>query len=148
MISLNVFFQLVKSRVRHSKKFTRVGFKIRANPSNAETLHRIMILLAVPPNMDGQSVRMSRQGGMWDEMKRTVSWSIHKLDPGEAMEIQAQFLSVGASTPPPSMFPVLVRCEYTKLFSSVEVLNEYSDSLSSPVRVRLNVSSRVLHRKV
>jgi hypothetical protein len=129
-----------------------VGFKIRANPSNEFPLARIMIMLAVPPNMEGKSVRMSRQGGLWDEMKRTIAWSVEKLEPGEALEIQAQFLSRDGGVMPASdrspKFPVLVRCDYPKLFSSVEILSDYVDSLFTPVRIRLSSTSLVLHRKV
>jgi len=146
--------QLVKSRVRLSRDSTRVGLKIRANPSNELPLTRIIIMLAVPPTIDGDSVRMSRQGGLWDEMKRTVSWSIPNLDPGEAMEIQAQFHSLNAGgTHSATMdrlltFPVLVRCDYPKLFSSVEVVAEYVDSLSSPIKIIVDSSARIIHRKV
>jgi hypothetical protein len=101
--------------------------------------------------MDGQSVRMSMQGGVWDEMKRTIAWSVPRLDPGKALEIQAQFLSVDGAVPVNDRtptFPVLVRCDSPRLFSSVEVLSDYVDSLSAPVRTRLSTSSRVLHRKV
>ena len=130
----------------------RVGFKVRANPSNEFSLMRVKILLAVPPNVDGQSVRMSRQGGMWDEMKRTVAWSIKSLDPGEGIEIQTQFLSVdgGASSTRDRIakFPVLVRCDYSRLFSAVEVLGDFDDGVSSPIRVIPSSISRVLHRKV
>ena len=145
----------MKSRVQASGDIVRVGFKVRANPSNDFSLKRIMIVLAVPPNVDGQSVRMSRQGGMWDEMKRTVSWSVAKLEAGEALEIQTQFTAVdgGATTSgrkdrAPPKFPVLVRSDCSKLFSSVEVLGDFDDGFSSPIRVMPSSFSRILHRKV
>lgn len=148
--------QLVKSRVQASGDVVRVGFKVRANPSNDASLKRIMIVLAVPPNVDGQSVRMSRQGGVWDEMKRTISWSVSNLEAGEALEIQTQFTAVdaGATTTSgrndraPPKFPVLVRCDFSKLFSSVEVLGDFEDGFSSPIRVMPSSFSRILHRKV
>ena len=112
-----------------------------------------MIVLAVPPSVDGQSVRMSRPGGMWDEMKRTVTWSVGDLEAGSALEIQTQFTSLegggsGTSSRPLPKFPVLVRCDYMKLFSAVEVLGDVDDGFSTPIRVMPSSFSRVLHRKV
>jgi hypothetical protein len=93
---------------------------------------------------------MSRKGGAWDEMKRTISWTVDKLDPGEALEIQAQFESVdlpngGGGAP---KFPLLVRAEYATLFSSIELNSDFIDALSCPVKTKLTQSGRILHRKV
>jgi len=143
--------QLIKSRARIAEEFTRIGFKIRSNPSNELPLMNVVIILAVPPSMDGQSVRMSREGGMWDEMKRTLSWIIKRLDPGEALEIQAQFRATdggAAQFSPDTIFPVLARCEYAKLFSEVDIQSGVEDKLTIPVRAVVNVASTVLHRKV
>jgi hypothetical protein len=144
--------QLVKSRVGTVGELVRVGFKVRANPTNDFSLMRTMIILAVPLNVDGQSARMSKQGGMWDEMKRTVTWLIKTLDPGEALEIQAQFQAVDGglvhASDRAAKFPVLVRCDCNRLFSSVEVLGDFEDGLSTPIRVIPSSASRVLHRKV
>ena len=109
-------------------------------------------MLAIPPHVNGRSGKLSRKGGLWDELKRTISWTVEEMPPGQALEIQAQFeiLEADANT---SMgrspkFPILVRCEYESLFSSVEIKVDYHDSLSKPVLVELENSARVLHRKV
>lgn len=115
-------------------------------------LRRIVIMLAIPPHVNGRSGKLSRKGGLWDELKRTVSWTIDEMPPGKALEIQAQFeileadhnTSMGRSP----KFPILVRCEYESLFSSVEIKVDYHDSLSKPVHMGLENSARVLHRKV
>ena len=53
MASAHSFFlgrvQLVKSRVQVTDDISRVGFKVRANPSNTESLNNLIILIAVPP---------------------------------------------------------------------------------------------------
>jgi hypothetical protein len=143
-----IHWQLVKSRVQQSRDHTRVGFKIRANPSNQFSLYQIMIIMAVPPNMDGESVRLSTPGGVWDAMKRTIAWSIKCLQPGEVVEIQAQFLPMDAYGQRSATFPLLVRTEYPRLFSAVEVVNEYRDAVTPPIRLETACAGRLLHRKV
>lgn len=100
--------------------------------------------------MDGDSVRMSRQGGVWDEMKRTIAWSVKSLQPGETLEIQTQFASLDgyAQSKRLPTFPVLVRSEYPTLFSSVEVVNEYGDAVTPAVQLETACAGRLLHRKV
>lgn len=113
-----------------------------------------MIIMAVPLNMDGESVRLSRPGGVWDEMKRTIAWSVKSLQPGEALEIQAQFSSSSSSldgySPRSTVpaFPVLVRSEYPKLFSAVEVVNDYWDAVTPAIQLETACAGRILHRKV
>jgi len=95
---------------------------------------------------------MSRRGGVWDEMKRTISWTVERLDPGQALEVQLQFEcmdngAVGGLRQTPK-FPVLVRADCPTLFSSIDLNSDYSDGLHTPVKVRVHASGRILHRKV
>lgn len=129
-----------------------MGFKIRANPANLTPLKRVVIMLAIPPHVNGRSGKLSRKGGLWDELKRTISWTIAEMPPGQALEIQAQFEilegDANNSHARSPKFPILVRSEYENLFSSVELKVDYHDSLSKPIQVELENSARVLHRKV
>lgn len=140
--------QLVKSRVQVSQAFSRAGFKIRANPSNEYTLTGMVIMLAVPPYVKGSSARMSRPGGVWNEMKRVISWDVDRLEPGEAMEVQLQFESMDGTWDREPKFPVLVRADCPRLFTSLELRSDYSDGLSRLVSASVTTSARVLHRKV
>ena len=115
-----------------------MGFKIRANPSNEQTLKNLVVLLAVPPDINGEDCRMSRKEGKWDELKRTISWVVPELEKGKALEFQAQFLNDTPERTP--KFPVLVRCDYDQLFSGLRVQTEGE--------LQLKMSSRILHRKV
>lgn len=94
---------------------------------------------------------MSRKGGVWDEMKRTICWTVEKLEPGEVLEIQAQFQSGKKQNLAhvDLQFPVLVRADVQKLFSGLNVSTEYNqDSESAPVKSNVSHSTRILHRKV
>jgi hypothetical protein len=145
LISLS---QLVKSRVQVAQAFSRAGFKIRANPSNEYPLTGMVIMLAVPPYVKGSSARMSRPGGTWNEMKRVISWDVDRLEPGEAMEVQLQFESMDGTWDREPKFPVLVRADCPRLFTSLELRSDFSDGLSRLVGAAVSTSARVLHRKV
>jgi len=160
--------KLVKSRVQVSPRHYRAGFKIRANPSNSGPLENVAIIVAVPPNVRGDTVRMSRKGGIYDDMKRVVCWTVENINPGEALEVQLQFecmeqqqhndspdSNVGDGDEgkhfqrPPPKFPVLVRADCpSKLFSSVEVTSDYNDDANSPIKLKVVKAARILHRKV
>jgi hypothetical protein len=124
------------------KGFARVGFKIRANPHNDEALTDMVVMIAVPPDVNGSHCKMSRKGGSWDELKRTLTWCVASLAPGEALEIQAQFPMIEENSRV-LKFPVLVQCQYPVLFSKVAVVSKESN-----VRLALSTSGQILHRKV
>lgn len=132
----------MKSRVSPVKGFARVGFKVRANPNNEHCITKIVLMLAIPPNADGENCKMSRKGGTWEELKRTLTWCVDSLEPGEALEIQTQFPlleEIGKL----SKFPILVRCDYPSLFSNVELSTKGKE-----IQMMLNKSGRVIHRLV
>lgn len=115
----------------------------------------MVIMIAVPPPFHEEMIRMSREGGIWDEMKRTITWSIEKLVPGETLELQIQFVTGGQRQPQAATttttlptFPLLVRSEYPALFSAVEVVNEYYDTISPAIQLQTARAGRILHRKV
>ena len=130
----------------------RVGVKIRSNPANASALENVAILLAVPPDIRGETVKLTRQGGVWDGMKRVVAWSVDRLLPGELIEIQAQFQFVVKKVDPRTVpkFPVLVRCDaMNEQFSKIDlVLGSSHESLFIPPKMNLSRSVRIVHRKV
>jgi hypothetical protein len=133
---------------------SRVGFKVRANPSNTEPLNNMVILIAVPPFVQGETVKMSRKGGVWDEMKRTICWIIDELEPGEVLEIQAQFQSGNLRNlaQVDLQFPVLVRADVPRLFSGISISTDYkgehSDDSIVSVNNKVSQCTRILHRKV
>ena len=149
---LNPIPLLVKSKVQVEEHSCRVGVKIRSNPANKRALTQIAILMAVPPDIRGETVKLTRQGGVWDGMKRVVAWPAESLAPGELIEIQAQFDFVDAGQgdqKPEPKFPILVRCEgANNQFSDVELSADSSDEFQIPVNMTLTRSVLILHRKV
>jgi len=139
---------------------SRVGFKIRANPSNTEALNNLVILVAVPPFVQGETVKMSRKGGIWDDLKRTICWNARKLEPGEVLEIQAQFQSSNHVVGGDLQFPILVRADVPHSFSGISVAtktvvdggdstNEDNNNEPEPtIKHTVTRSTRILHRKV
>jgi hypothetical protein len=114
--------------------------------------------MIVPLDMDGESVTMSRKGGIWDEMKRTLVWIIPQLTPGETLDIQAQFKCLPESSddgryqddmgaPGGCQFPVLARCNGNTTFSKIDLNSDYFEQGSSPVELEIERSSTVLYRK-
>jgi hypothetical protein len=143
---------LVKNKVVVEADRCRVGVKIRSNPANKRHLTQVAILMAVPPDIRGESVKLTRQGGVWDGMKRIVAWPIEKgLAPGELIEIQAQFNFVSSGGGHPRAdpkFPILVRCEGSKdQFSDVHICSDLHES-QGPVNMSLTRTVQIMHRKV
>jgi hypothetical protein len=148
--------------------FVRVGFKVRTNPHNTSSLQSLYIVMAVPPQVEGEKCKMSIKGGSWNEMKRTLTWLVKELAPGKALEVQAQFPTLGTDhgedaddtdtdndvvgvgagaatgvlfTAP--KFPILVKAIYQGLYSE---LTAECPEAGSEMKVRS--TGCLLHRKV
>ena len=167
---LSIFFsshlKLVHSKVRIAGRFCRVGVRIRSNPSNRCPMSGVTLLLSVPQGIDGETVKMSRKGGVWDPMKRIVVWDVPSLGIGDTVEVQSQFEFTSRSTEKDSegsnlgtvarsqgalhqpKFPLLVRCSVLDdQLSAVGIDINNKDEIST-VRVNLERSFRVLHRRI
>jgi hypothetical protein len=90
---------------------------------------------------------MSRDGGWWNSMQRTVSWTADELQPGETIDIRAQFEPRANSKKTPN-FPVLIRCDGKALFSGIELSTVFLDDLSAPLQLDLSKSLRIVYRKI
>jgi hypothetical protein len=115
----------------------------------------IAILMIVPLDMDGSSLTMSRRDGVWDGMKRILTWTVSELPPGEIVDIQAQFkvlkgvaLSEEEGAAAASKFPVLARSSGSTTFSRIEMNSDYTQDGSVPVDIDVQRSSTVLYRKI
>jgi len=149
---------LVQSRVRNAGQYIRVGIKLRANPSNASTLTNMAVIMAVPPSMNGDTVKLSKKGAVWDSLKRIIVWPVQPIKNGESEEVQAQFEfeeyggggggGGGEGNRDIPSFPVLVRCHaLDDQLSSVKFGVTDTDNLDVAFRMNLVRSYCVLHRK-
>mmetsp|Transcript_9154 Transcript_9154/g.10670 ORF Transcript_9154/g.10670 Transcript_9154/m.10670 type:complete len:429 (-) Transcript_9154:3-1289(-) len=151
---------LLKTKLHNRNNRCRLGIRIRANPQNSYVLTDIVILIICPLDVDGENVTMSRKGGAWDGMKRSIIWTIHKLDPGEIVDIQAQFKciqeggvplqnnSVGFESLSSLKFPVLARCNGDTNYSKIDMNSDYNEEGSNPVKLDMERSATILYRKV
>ena len=139
--------QLIKSRVHWLKDSCRLAFKLRSNPSSDKTLAQVAVVLAIPLNFRGESAKLSMTGGVWDEVKRTVSWYIDEINPGQAVEFQIE-LETSLHDIATCQFPVLVRADCSSSLSQIQVLPEICDSNGRSCLARVMYSSRTLHRKL
>lgn len=143
---------LVTNKVRVAGNFCRVGLKIRSNPINKQNMENIVVIMAVPPDVSGESMKMSRKGGMWDSMKRVIVYKHHQLQMGETLEVQFQFNyladndSDNISIP---SFPVLVRCDcFNDQLSTLNLEVVYAGDEELNVDFDFRTSYEVYHRKV
>ena len=156
---------LVNCKVRLSGDYCRVGIKVRSNPSNKRNIKNVSILMAVPPDASGETMKMSLRGGVWDPMRRMIVWSFPVMKNGETIDFQLQFeycaSPSGAACDELPRFPILVRCdaEQTQL-SDVEIQvggGRYYDANGvghrvvggvTPFKLNLSKSYRLFHRKI
>mmetsp|Transcript_39701 Transcript_39701/g.46404 ORF Transcript_39701/g.46404 Transcript_39701/m.46404 type:complete len:111 (-) Transcript_39701:66-398(-) len=84
---------------------------------NESNLTDLSILMAVPNAVKGDTVKMSRRGGIWDSLKRMLVWNVKELKIGAELGLQAQFEIIlnngddnGIIDTSALCFPVLLRC--------------------------------------
>mmetsp|Transcript_7770 Transcript_7770/g.14649 ORF Transcript_7770/g.14649 Transcript_7770/m.14649 type:complete len:417 (+) Transcript_7770:174-1424(+) len=155
---------LVNVKVRVAGDVCRVGVKIRSNPIHTHNLDNLVVLIAIPPDVSGESAKMSRQGGVWDPIKRVIVYKYDVIQSGETVDLQMQFDYVpsirkdGQNAMLPR-FPVLVRCiSKNESLSNVQldVGGEGDGSLSRSgisggggmFQMHLDKSFQLFHRKI
>jgi len=148
LIYFSLDLQLVNSKVQVASKYCRVSIKIRSNPSNEQSIKHLIVLVAVPPNIDGETIKMSTSGVIWDPMKRLVIYTAPELSSGETMEVQLQFELVSSDGIP--KFPILVRCDGEKDQLSniaIQIQGNAEDKISDSNNFILSKAYRLVHRK-
>ena len=122
----------------------QLGIRIRANPGNQQLLLRIAILVVVPPDV---RVEEAPDGGLWDEVKRTLTWTCDSLPPGHGMDIQPTFTAINASHNDIRRFPILLQCHGDYLFSRLELQGTTTFD-DRPLNLDVKQESTALYRKV
>ena len=142
---------LVSTKVRVAGKVCRVGVKIRSNPSNKEQIKNMVSLIAIPPDVNGESMKMSRKGGVWDPIKRVIIYKCDDMNSGETVHMQLQFeyLAAKESLDLPR-FPVLVRCDgVNDQLSQVELsVGGTLDDVRKYYGLKVEKNYKLFHRKI
>ena len=153
----------------------RLAIRIRANPSNRHTLHRLSVLDVVPPQFNGEhNVQIGNGsssndnnyndnnndndnnncGAVWDEMKRTLAYSCNQLPPGEMVDWQAIFPreeghDYNSNNNNTALFPIMLQCHgHDHLFSRLEVTARTYEQPARPMSLNTTLRTSVLFRKV
>ena len=154
LLSLSIHPQLVSVKVRVAGKFCRVGVKIRSNPTNRQQIQNAVVLIAVPPDISGESMKMSSKGGVWDPMKRVIIYKCDQMESGETLDVQLQFEYFAplidetevANLP---RFPVLVRCEGADdQLSNVELKVGGTVEGKQYYQLDIDKAYKLFHRKI
>lgn len=107
-----------------------VQMTIQCNRSYTFGLHNILILLSVPPGIQGESFTSSRKECQWDSLKRLVVWNIPLLKAGSVVDDWMQFHmtsvpTTGNDTTNPSEvsfnFPAMIRCIGSDRISNIDM---------------------------
>ena len=150
-----IIIKVVQNKSRIASNLCRVSVHIRAVPSTENNLSNVTILMAVPQAVNGDTVRMSHQGGVWDPLKRLIVWSFENITAGTTMNLQSLFefskpvdevLAEGQNA---INFPVLVRCNTLKgQLSNIVVETTDIHNVAGSIDTTLSRTFRVLYRKV
>ena len=134
----------MKGRIVSFEDSVRGAFKLRSNPSNEMMLTHITIIVAIPFHVDGESIKLVPSYGAWDEVKRTISWSIDQISPGEVVDFLIHLGQRKSGFDEDTKLPILVHAKSAQHFSRLEVSTDVSDPSMTPM---VNYSGVVVHRK-
>jgi hypothetical protein len=152
---------LVQSKMVLKSTTCRVSVQIRSNLSNKGDISNLVIIVAIPTTLCGETVHVTRgKHGTWDATKRIVTWKIGTLPHGESclVSTEAEVSSAVASLlhEGDAMMvikkkvhcPVMVRCssemdQVSNIRLSVTAL---PDEPANIARVNQVTSYRLLHR--
>lgn len=146
----------------------RLAIRIRANPSNGHILHRLSLLVFVPPQFNGEhhvqigngngNNNDNNGGAVWDEMKRTLAYSCDQLAPGEMMDWQAIFPREPShdynhtnhtDETDTARFPIMLQCHgHEYLFSRIEMTGRTYEQPARVMNLNMTRKTSVLFRKV
>lgn len=123
---------------------------MRSKLSNQGDMTEFTIAIAVPERVNSETVEVSRGDGVFDDLKRTIKWTVPDLPKGESFMVsaQAQLWSSARSEDHVNLkFPVLLRCHSdVDQISNVELRAVEADGFPSTVSFSRTFSFRLLHR--
>lgn len=128
----------------------RVALQVRSKLSNNGDLTDFTIAVAIPERVNGETIEITRGTGVYDDLKRTIKWSMEDLPKGESFMVSAQAQLWTTATNEDQVllkFPVLLRCSSNfDQISNVELKAEEADGFPATVSYSQIFSFRLLHR--
>ena len=139
---------LLERKVTVHEKSCRIAVQVRSKLTNLGDMEDFTIAVAVPERIDGSSVEILRGDGEWDELKRTIKWTLASLNKGESFMVSAQAsLWKELEGDEDISFPVLMRCSSTvDHISAVDFRVVQADGHPSSINFQKTNSFRLLHR--
>jgi len=141
---------LVERKVTVHSSTVRVAVQVRSKLTNRGDLKDFTIAVAVPDRINGDTVEVIRGSGIYDDLKRTIKWSVNDLLKGESFMVSAQAQLFPTSTNEEGdqlKFPVLLRCSSNDdQISTVEFRAVETEEYPSSVSFSRSFSFRLLNR--
>ena len=82
---------LVQAKAAIKENKCRVIVQIRSNLSNVGDLSNFTIIVAIPTTLVAETVKVTKgDNGVWDSLKRIVTWKIGHLPHGESCLVSAE----------------------------------------------------------
>lgn len=104
---LPISSQLITTQEEVSNNHHQILFTLRVNPRNTHSLLNTVVLVHVPPHVDGASAQVSSVGRsigrgeldttQWNEMTRILSWKLGELYSGAVCEFEVIFSPLGST---------------------------------------------------
>ncbi len=136
------FAKLIKTKLETIEKGRyRLGIRVRANPKNDYILQNLVVLVVVPPDVN---VDDPPEGGIWDELKRTLSWTCGSLQSGHGVYIQPTFTTNTINDS--RRFPILLHSQGDHLFSRLDIRGNTIDE--RPLDLEVQHETTILYRKI
>ena len=128
----------------------RVALQVRSKLSNNGDLTDITIAVAIPERVNSETIQITRGDGVYDELKRTIKWSLEDLPKGESLMVSVNAELWSAATKEDQVllrFPVVMRCSsnYDQI-SNVELKAEEAVGFPSSITCSQQFMFRLLHR--
>jgi Adaptor complexes medium subunit family len=137
---------LVERKVTVNQTSIRVAIQVRSKLSNRGNLKNFCISVVLPETIDGDSIKIVRGNGTYDDIKRMILWRLDELQKGESFMVSAQ-AKLWERTTEHVPIPVLLRCiSLNDPISDIQFRVQSSPEGPSSVAYTTAYSFRLLHR--
>lgn len=140
---------LLEKKVTIKGKLCRIAVQVRSKLTNLGDMEEFTIAVAVPEVVDGDSLKILRGEGQWDDLRRLLTWKLPSLNKGESFMVSAQlgFCRELTEADEPVRFPVLLRCSSAvDQISSVDFHVGEAHGHPTSTSFQTTRSFRLLHR--